>query len=92
MFNCDSSTNSTFSSSNLSNTSTDSKGCITTYYNYYYINNLPEDFVPCTNFVERFVFKKLVYERRKLRTFYFKKDVRRNRLIDKREKHIGLHN
>jgi len=82
MFNCDSSTN---GSSDSSSTSTNN------YYYSYYINELPEeDFVLRTNFVERFASKKLLYERRKLHTFYSKKDVRRNRLIGKREKRIGL--
>jgi len=88
MFNCDSDTNSTFSDSSFSNTSVDSSDYINTYYN---INSfLEEDFVPRTNFVERFVFKKLINERRKLHIFYFKKDIRRDRLIGKREKRIGL--
>jgi len=85
MFNCDSSTNSTFGGSSCSPTSTNNN------YYIYYINKFPkEDFVLHTNFVERFASKKLLYERRELRTFYSKKDIRRNRLIGKREKRIGL--
>lgn len=96
MFNCDSS-NITLSNSECTTSSADSSGCISTTYRCYY-NLDPNEFseedsiIPNTNFVERFVFKKVLRERRKQHKFYFKKNARRNRLIGKREKRIGLRN
>lgn len=86
------STTSDYTSSDSMHSPT-STGDWSNFQNYYAtpIFDLDIDIIIRTNFVERFVFKRLLKEKSSLYKAYFKRNFeRRNRLIGKREKRIGL--
>ncbi len=79
--------------SNDSIHSSTSTGDWSNFQNYFDVSvyDIDEEIIIRTNFVERFVFKTLLREQKKLYMPRFKRNFeRRNRLIGKREKRIGL--
>ncbi len=79
--------------SNDSMHSSTSTGDWLDFQNYFdvFVFDMDKEIVVRTNFVERFVFKTLLREQKKLCMPRFKRNFeRRNRLIGKREKRIGL--